>query len=220
MLTPVIEDYLGTIYLCGCQQRISRAAHLAEILRVSPPTVTATLQRMSRDGWLSADVKHGIRLTPAGKRAAHEIVHKRMLIEWMLYRVLHLPWSQLYKESHRIEHSISDAVKEQIQRLVGNPGVCPHGNPIPGNEALTRHWIALDKVQPGGEAIIRRVDENAVRDLEFSLFLEQAGLLPNQKITVIEADPTLENLRLEVSISPVDIHRRYVDQIWVQPILP
>ena len=111
-------------------------------------------------------------------------------------------------------------MKEQIQRLVGSPGVCPHGNPLPGNEALTRRWIALDKVQPGGEAIIRRVDENAVRDLEFSQFLEQAGLLPNQKITVIEAGPTLENLRLEASETPVDIHRRYVNQIWVQPILP
>ncbi|NMC77930.1 MAG: hypothetical protein GYA59_01100, partial [Chloroflexi bacterium] len=57
-------------------------------------------------------------------------------------------------------------------------------------------------------------------DLEFSQFLEQAGLLPNQKITVIEAGPTLENLRREASETPVDIHRRYVNQIWVQPILP
>ena len=48
--TPTVEDYLGVVYtLTRDEERVIRRK-LADWLEVSQPTVTATVQRMIRDG--------------------------------------------------------------------------------------------------------------------------------------------------------------------------
>ena len=50
--TPTIEDYLGIIYTLNRDGEEVYGARLAELLNVSAPTVTVTLQRMVRDEWI------------------------------------------------------------------------------------------------------------------------------------------------------------------------
>ena len=70
------------------------AARLAESLEVAPPTVTVTLKRMERDGWVATEQGKDIRLTDKGCEAASSVIRRHMLTEWMLARMLKVPWSQ------------------------------------------------------------------------------------------------------------------------------
>ena len=50
--SPTIEDYLAVIYTLDRDGERVIGARLAQSLDVSAPTVTATLKRMERDGWI------------------------------------------------------------------------------------------------------------------------------------------------------------------------
>jgi len=60
-------------------------SHLAELLGVSPPTVTNTLKRMTRDGLITMN-KDGTHLTEYGWDAARVVMRRHMLMEWMMQR--------------------------------------------------------------------------------------------------------------------------------------
>ena len=53
------------------------AARLAERLHVTPPTVTATLQRMERDGLVTHARQREIQLTENGSRTAEDLVRQQ-----------------------------------------------------------------------------------------------------------------------------------------------
>jgi len=137
--TPTIEDYLAILYVMERDGEEVVAARLAESLEVAPPTVTVTLKRMERDGWVAVDPGKGIYLTKAGCEAASSVLRRHMLTEWMLARMLKVPWSRLHAEADQMEHSISDEIEDQMRNNLDDPQSCPHGNPLPGYEHITEN---------------------------------------------------------------------------------
>ncbi|MFA7407216.1 MAG: MarR family transcriptional regulator, partial [Anaerolineaceae bacterium] len=61
--SPTIEDYLAVIYTLDRDGERVIGARLAQSLDVSAPTVTATLKRMERDGWIVFEEDKEIKLT-------------------------------------------------------------------------------------------------------------------------------------------------------------
>ncbi len=59
--TPTVEDYLAVMYVMERDGEELVPARLAESLEVAPPTVTVTLRRMERDGWIATGGPKGIR---------------------------------------------------------------------------------------------------------------------------------------------------------------
>src|SRR5512143_3939796 len=131
---------------------------LAQLLRVTPPTVTNTLKRMVRDGLVSMD-KNGTRLTAVGKQSARTVVRRHMLTEWMMARIL--PWSRLHSEAHNLEHAISEEVETALFEEMGHPQTCPHGNPLPGCEEAVATWLPLTQTSAGDAVVVRRIHELA-----------------------------------------------------------
>jgi DtxR family Mn-dependent transcriptional regulator len=168
---------------------------LAELLSVTPPTVTNTLKRMVRDGLITMD-KNGTRLTKAGKQSARTVVRRHMLTEWMMARML--PWSKLHEEAHNLEHAISSQVETALFEELGHPQTCPHGNPLPGCEEAVSPWIPLTEISPILSVIIRRVHELAEYNLELLAFLENKGIMPGTEVTVLEVLPFNQTITLEV----------------------
>src|SRR3989304_8427035 len=103
-LTATVENYLSLVYVLERDNEPVVGVHLAELLGVTPPTVTNTLKRMSRDGLIVMD-KKGTRLTKTGRESARTVTRRHMLTEWMMARML--PWSKLHREAHNLEHAIS-----------------------------------------------------------------------------------------------------------------
>lgn len=176
--TPTIEDYLAILYVMERDDGEVVAARLAESLDVAPPTVTVTIKRMERDGWVALVPGKGLHLTDAGCKAASSVIRRHMLTEWMLARMLKVPWSRLHAEADQIEHSISDEIEDQMRDNLDDPQFCPHGNPLPGYEQAARNWLPLAKAAPGEKVTIRRIHETAEEDPELMQYLEAHGVIP------------------------------------------
>jgi len=184
--TPTIEDYLAILYVMERDGEEVVAARLAESLEVAPPTVTVTLKRMERDGWIAVDPEKGIYLTKTGCEAASSVIRRHMLTEWMLARMLKVPWSRVHTEADQLEHSISSEIEDQMRTNLDDPQTCPHGNPLPGYEHVAADWLPLTDIPAGEKVIIRRIHETAEDNPEFMQFLEANGMVPGTAAKVTE----------------------------------
>ena len=117
-ISTTIENYLSLMYVLERDKEPVVGVRLAQLLNVTPPTVTNTLKRMVRDGLITMD-KNGTRLTKAGKQSARTVVRRHMLTEWMMARIL--PWSKLHQEAHNLEHAISAEVENALFEELQHP---------------------------------------------------------------------------------------------------
>jgi DtxR family Mn-dependent transcriptional regulator len=184
--TPTIEDYLAIMFVLEREAEAIIAARLAESLEVAPPTVAVTLKRMERDGWITIEGRKHIYLTDSGRDAARSVIRRHMLTEWMLARMLKVPWSRIHEEAHNIEHTISDDIENRLRSSLDDPQLCPHGNPLPGFEHITADWVPLTEFAPGDRVIIRRIHEIAEDDLELLDYLQTNEIIPGRKVTIGE----------------------------------
>src|SRR5438045_9014340 len=104
--SSVVEDYLQILHYMTRDGVPVIAARLAERLHVTPPTVTATLQRMERDGLVTHARQREIQLTENGSRTAEDLVRRHALAERLLTDFLKMPWHEAHEESHGFEHAI------------------------------------------------------------------------------------------------------------------
>lgn len=196
--TATVEDYLSSIYRLEQNGESVIASHLAGTLGVTPPTVTVTLQRIERDGWITTRGRKGIQLTKTGREAARSVIRRHMLTEWLLTRVLKRPWSKVHAEADQMEHSISDETEAQMRVSLDDPQVCPHGNPLPGHEQVAAAWMPLTDTPVGGQVIIRRIDETAEADPLLLQFLENNAIAPGVRAEVVEVLPFNQTVTLKL----------------------
>ncbi len=216
--SPTIEDYLGVIYTLARDGERVIGARLAESLDVSPPTVTATLKRMDRDGWIVLGEDKTIALTETGKAMAMSVIRRHMLTEWMLARVLKLPLSEIHREAHQIEHTLSPEVEERLQSEMEDPRVCPHGNPLPGFEDAVSQWQPLSQVGQGALVILQRIHENLEDQYEILSFLEANALQPGAEIRVEEVLLFNETMRISVGRKTVILGLTLAELLYVDPV--
>ena len=197
--TPTIEDYLGIIYILSKDGEQIFGARLAELLEVTPPTVTITLKRMVRDGWISFDQKKKIALTQSGEDAAKAVIRRHMLTEWMLSRILNIPWSQIHDEADKIEHTISKDVEQQLLITLDDPTSCPHGNPMPDMESITDEWRPINEFSENDHLIIKRIHEFLEQDNELLVLLENQEIVPGKEIVISQLLPLNKTITLKTN---------------------
>jgi DtxR family Mn-dependent transcriptional regulator len=174
------------------------AARLAEMLNVAPATVTMTIKRMERDNWITPGSRKGVVLTETGRAAAYSVIRRHMLTEWLLVRMLKVPLSQTHDEAHNIEHAISPQLEQRMRENLGDPQVCPHGNPFSGCEQVTSAWVALTDLPTGEAVIVRRIHEFAEDSPELLTFLVENGVTPGAQAQVVESLPFNQTLTLSI----------------------
>ena len=203
--TSVVEDYLQVLHYLTRDGCPVIAARLAERLNVTPPTVTATLQRMERDGLIEHGQRKEILFTPQGQQVAENIVRRHALAERLLTDLLKMPWHESHEEAHGVEHVMTPNIEARLLQALGNPTTCPHGNPIPGLGALAPDEFPLDQAQTGDELIIQRITEEAEVDLQLMKYLQEHGVEPGARMKVSEATRSVALLVLEGPRGPVPL---------------
>ncbi|MFZ6029150.1 MAG: metal-dependent transcriptional regulator [Chloroflexota bacterium] len=198
--SATIENYLSLLFVFERDGEPIVGARLAEQLGVTPPTVTNTLKRMERDGLVRLDGPSGPALTESGRTAAHTVMRRHILTEWMLVRLL--SWSKIHSQAHEMEHAISQEVEDALQREWNYPQTCPHGNPLPGCEEVVAGWIPLTEAPLHRPLIIRRVHELAEETPGVLAFLEEKRLTIGQEIIIIETLPFNQTLTINVEEGP------------------
>jgi DtxR family transcriptional regulator, Mn-dependent transcriptional regulator len=215
-ISATVEDYLGAIYVLERDGEPVVGARLAELLRVTPPTVTNTLKRMLRDGLITMDSRHGPHLTQQGSDAARTIMHKHMLVELMLAK-LSIPWSRVHKHAHEIEHAIQGDVESALVEAFGNPSVCPHGNPLPGHEDAVAGWIPLIQAPTGAHLTVRRIHEFAENNEDVLHFLEENHIGPGQEVTIGDVLPFNQTVKVYVAGQAVSLGFAVARYVYGEP---
>ncbi|MDQ1711330.1 MAG: DtxR family transcriptional regulator, Mn-dependent transcriptional regulator [Frankiaceae bacterium] len=184
---PAVEEYLETIYELEEAGIVPMRARIVERLGVSAPSVSETVKRLEREGYLTLDASKAMVLTESGRKYATDMVRRHRLAERLLVDVLNVPWHQVHEEACRLEHAISDNLERHLVALLDDPGTCPHGNPIPGSKhsAPLSGTIPMRSLAEGTEAEVRRIDEQLEADPAGLLLLEESDLTPGSTFTVL-----------------------------------
>jgi DtxR family Mn-dependent transcriptional regulator len=214
--TPTIEDYLGIIFTLERDGEEVIGARLSELLEVSAPTVTVTLRRMVRDGWITQTSAKKIQLTSKGVEAAKAVIRRHMLTEWMLAKILNLPWSKVHEEAHKIEHSISNEVELSLIDKLNDPAQCPHGNPMPGQESISSTWKPLADCHTGDKIIIERIHEFLEEDPVLMGFLESNQILPGRQAVISEILPFNKTITLKNNAGIVTLGLDIAKSIYIE----
>jgi DtxR family transcriptional regulator, Mn-dependent transcriptional regulator len=214
--SAIIENYLGVMYVLQRDGEPMAGVRLAELLNVTPPTVTNTLKRMVRDGLVTMDARHGPHLTEEGHAAAQTLMRKHMLAELMLFHFA-LPWSKVHKQAHEFEHAISDELESALISAFGNPDICPHGNPLPGHEDAVTDWIPLSQAEKRCPLIVRRIHELAEDKEDIMVFLEENRIELGREIEIEEVLPFNQTMNVSVLGKTVSLGLTIARYIFVAP---
>jgi DtxR family transcriptional regulator, iron-dependent repressor len=184
---PAFEEYCECIFELQEDDVDVIQARIADRVQVSRPAVSEMMRRLETEGLITTDA--GIHLTDAGRALAERVVRRHRLAERFLTDVLQLSWAEAHHEAGRWEHVMSLAVEQAMDRLLGSPTTCPHGNPIPGSDYVEPSAAPLATVDVGSSFTVRRIPE----ELEFTPglleFLERSELVPGTEGTVTAASP-------------------------------
>jgi DtxR family Mn-dependent transcriptional regulator len=198
-LTQTIQDYLKTIYDLSESDGSASTTALATRLGIAPASVTGMIQRLAGSNPPLVDYrKHqGVTLTPAGERAALEVIRHHRLIETYLVETLGYTWDEVHAEADRLEHVISEDFEARIAAALGNPTRDPHGELIPTKDLVmpTDALTPLSALRPPQKAVILRVRAD---DSSVLRHLESLGLVPGTKVEIREYSPFDQNLTVKI----------------------
>ncbi|MDP3880551.1 MAG: metal-dependent transcriptional regulator [Dehalococcoidales bacterium] len=214
--TATVEEYLETILNMISESKAVLAARLSERLEVSPPTVTATLQRMARDGLITTAMNKEITLTEHGMKMAISVVKRHRLAERLLTDILKVPWHEAHGEACLLEHGISEKVMDRLYDALGKPKTCPHGNPIPADNVLPPiRGVPLDTIAAGETVVVERISEQATRLEDLMRYLGQANIKPGVAVTVKEVADYAGTMKVLVNDTELALGTRAAAMVWV-----
>jgi len=184
---PAFEEYCECIFELQEDDVDVIQARIAERLQVSRPAVSEMIRRLEAEGLIVNDST--ITLTTSGQALAQRVVRRHRLAERFLTDVLGLSWSVAHHEAGKWEHIMSTDVEEAMDRLLGSPTTCPHGNPIPGSDYSPPLMRPLADLGVGSSFVVTRIPE----ELEFTPglldFLEEANILPGRRGQLTASSP-------------------------------
>ncbi len=198
-LTQSIQDYLKHIYELSREHGSASTNDLAERLGIAPASVTGMVQKLAASERALVDYKkhRGTKLTPAGRKAALEVIRHHRLLEAWLVQTLGYSWDEVHAEAERLEHVISEDFERRIAAAMGNPVRDPHGELIPTADLKMPHddSTPLSALRAGQSATIQRV---ASADSDLLRHLESLGLVPGAHIEVTDFSPFDQNLTVRI----------------------
>lgn len=125
------EEYLEAIYRLEKKTGFARTMELARQLKVVPGSVTNTIEGLERRGLVMHEPYKGVKLTEKGRKIALNVLRRHRLAERLLTDILHLDWSEAHEAACKLEHAIPPDIIKPLEKALGHPKTCPHGNPIP-----------------------------------------------------------------------------------------
>jgi DtxR family transcriptional regulator, Mn-dependent transcriptional regulator len=184
-VNPTEEEYLQTFLELKEDGVQPIRARLADRLGITPAAVSEGIHRLIDRG-LATEENRLLTLTAAGEEAGRAVVRRHRLAECFLVDILDLPWEHAHREASRWEHVLSQDVERRIVEMLGDPAVCPHGNPIPGSKRIPPDGpsITLADCKPGPARLLR-ISEQAQADEAAISFLATTDLLPGTAVEVL-----------------------------------
>jgi len=207
------EEYIEAIYKLQKRSGVARTKELAEELNVVPGSITNTIAHLEKHGLVEHTPYKGVRLTADGERLALSIIRRHRLAERFLTDILEADWSDVHESACRLEHALTEDVVSLLEKRLGYPKFCPHGNPIPteSGEVSDVECYPLTSVALNQSCVVVKiVNENR----EMLTALAVKGIKPNVPIRIVKA----KKKDIVVCVAGVErtINRREAESIWVK----
>ena len=224
-ISQVAENYLLSLYVMGEEGLRATSGQLAEFIRALPageglgttlPSITGMLRRMAREGLVDLTSSKEVKLTPRGVVLAESMARRHRLAERMVVDLLGLELHKAHEEAHRLEHAISPDLEVKIRETLGNPTTCPFGRPIPGSDYVPPPGprLTLEQAETGIDYCVDRVPEE---DTELLKFLVELSILPERKITIVDASRHRGVITVKTEIGEDAVGYNVAGRIWVRP---
>ncbi|MEI6401332.1 MAG: metal-dependent transcriptional regulator [Actinomycetota bacterium] len=185
---PAFEEYCECIFELHEDDVDVINARIADRLQVSRQAVGEMIRRLEAEQLVST-ADGSIVLTDRGLVLAQRVVRRHRLAERFLTDMLGLSWAEAHHEAGKWEHIMSDSVEQAMDRVLGSPTTCPHGNPIPGSSYDAPASRPLSTIAVGQRFVVNRIPE----ELEFTPglleFLEQSSITPGNDGVLAAASP-------------------------------
>lgn len=209
------EEYLEAIYRLEEKTGSARTMELARQLKVTPGSVTNTIESLEKRGLVIHEPYKGVKLTKNGRKLALNVLRRHRLAERLLTDVLHLDWSQAHDAACELEHAIAKEVDEPLEKALGHPKTCPHGNPIPSESGKVVEEKAelLTKLAPGEDGTIAKITEEKRDMLQY---LATLGLVPGASVKMEEKAPFNGPIIVKVMGASYALGRNVASIIWVR----
>jgi DtxR family Mn-dependent transcriptional regulator len=211
-LTKSERETLKAIY--RLRPRSAHTGDLAEALKVSPGTMTATVKRLADRGLADHTPYRGVELTPLGRQMAVAVIRRHRIVERLLADVLGYDWQEADRLAPTFEHELPQEVEDRLFVALHRPSTCPHGFPIPAPEVEDiPHLPPLYALEPGDTAVVALPGET---DPDIVAFLDTLGLRPGVEIEVKEKHPFGGPIVLRVDGENRTVGERVAQQIFVR----
>jgi DtxR family transcriptional regulator, Mn-dependent transcriptional regulator len=157
----------------------------------------------------------GVKLTPAGRLAAVNIVRKHRLWEVFLVEKLNFKWDEVHDIAEDLEHIRSVELVERLDEFLAFPKSDPHGDPIPDKDGQfdTIPFIKLNKLKTGEQGLIMGVSEHSS---PFLKHLEKLGLTLGKKLKITEITDFDGSIELLLEQKKISVSREVAKHILIK----
>jgi len=195
-LSESTEMYLKAMAELG-DGEVVPIGRLAERLEVTPVSANEMVKRLGDQGLVSHTPYKGVNLTKKGCDVARNVLRRQRLWEVFLYEHLKIEWAKIYELACSLEHATAPEVTDSLAVFLGNPKICPRGNPIPDEKGTITplNGVPLSEIPTGETVRILAVNATATDVLRH---LQDKNLLPGHEVTIVEAAPMQGPLTLDV----------------------
>ena len=215
-LTKSERETLKSLYRLSRDGQDAHTGALADALRVSPATATATVKRLAERGLLDHKLYRGVELTAAGRAAAVAAIRRHRIVERFLADMLGYAWNEADRLATSFEHELPQEVEDRLYVALHRPASCPHGFPIPAPEvAEIPAMPPLYDLEPGDLAIVAVPGST---DPEIVKFLDTLGLRPGVRVEVREKHPFDGPLVVRVDGKDRTLGEKVAHHIYVKTV--
>ncbi len=126
-LSASLEDYLETIHHIVEEKQVARAKEIAARLKVSRSSVTEAFRSLSQKGLINYAPYEVITLTPAGNKAARDVIRRHRALKDFFLRVLAVDEELAEEGACQIEHTAPREIIERLSMLMNYIDEWPQG---------------------------------------------------------------------------------------------
>lgn len=198
---PAVSEYITQIYLILRDYAYCNNRRLSLHIGVSASAVSQAVLRLKKLGLAQQDTYGMIMLTPLGKELAEELLRRHYLLEYLMVKRLDFPWELADHEAGHLQDKVTAEFIDHLDRVLGHPRTCPHGNPFPDNPEAAAILAApsLMELVPGSVVEVARITEEGERVEGLLHRCFEIGVMPGSRYIVEGFED--ESVRLVSAVS-------------------
>ncbi len=124
-LSSSLEDYLEVIFHLVAEKQVARVKDIARQVHVKNSSVTGALRALAEKGLINYAPYDVVTLTPQGKDAAADVVHRHSVLRDFFTNVLAVNPEEADRAACRMEHCISPVILERFVQFSAYINHCP-----------------------------------------------------------------------------------------------